>query len=121
VQHAAGVPLGAHRQPTALENAEHGAVLGEHIGCELHDTVIPRDLHQVSKQQACDALPLVILFNGKRDLGVAAASEVAAIPDDDLGLSASDRRDERHVAHLIDLGQPAQLLRGELLLHVEHA
>src|SRR4051812_4668825 len=52
VQHAAGVPLGANRQPTALENAEHGAVLGEHISFELHDTVIPRDLHQVSKQQA---------------------------------------------------------------------
>src|SRR5205085_5681411 len=42
VQHAL-LALGLHGQAAALEDAQHGAVVGEHLGLELRDAVLARN------------------------------------------------------------------------------
>ena len=68
VHHTALAGL-AQRQTRALEDLQHGRVFAQHLGFQTHRATLAGHVHHHLQQLPCQALPLVVLFDGEGDLG----------------------------------------------------
>ncbi len=97
------------REAAVREHLQHLVVLAEHVGLELRDAAAARDRSQVLEQHRADAPALVRVGDRERDLGAprpaSVRRDVAADADDALLAPLAQRRDQRHAAHEVELGE----------------
>ena len=112
--HDARSQRSAALEATVREYLEHLAVLAEHVGFKLADSVRIGDETQMLQQQRADAVALELVANGERDLGAMriGAADVTADADEALAAVLGQGRGQTDVILEIQIGQPLSDLAG---------
>ncbi len=100
------------------EDGDHLPVVGQHLGDEPGDAVLPSRLGQVLEQQLPEAPPLVRVLDQEGDLGGPPAGPLVPADADHL---VADRHDQRESVHVVDLGEPRHVAVRQLRVGREEA
>jgi hypothetical protein len=94
------------------EHAQHGPVLGQHVGLELGDALLAGRGDQVLDQHRADASPLVRVLDDEGDLGlVRAGAEALVAADGDEPTAVFDH--ERLAVAVVDVDEAVQVALGD--------
>ena len=111
-------------KPQRLKTASIGAVLAQHVGLEMFETLAPGERRQVSEEAGRDSASVIVLLDDKRHFrrafGVRRfARDVASHSNDRLAPRRFGRHDQRHFAHEVDVDRAIELGVGEIVSGAE--
>jgi hypothetical protein len=108
-QHAALV-LVPHHEPGVLEDPQHPAVRGQHVGDEPGDAPFPRGRGDVLQEHRAEPAALVGVLDVEGHLGLVVGGALVADHADHL---VPDGGDQRHPVRVVDHGEPLDVPVGE--------
>jgi hypothetical protein len=109
--HDSRLDFSPRMEPALLENAEHGVIVGEHVGGEFAKTFLVRDADEIREELRGNSPPLMLVEHDERNLrstrwvGLRLRDHVPPDADDLLLFASTYRSHECDVPLEVELGK----------------